>query len=627
MVVFVGSAAFDRTPVDVSRFKSAIRNVPGAQNFETREIGDAGCAVAATPRHRLDEQVCTLEEHGPFVIAGSIRLHNQADLSAALAVSADRHVSDGVLVAHAFEKWGPNCAQKLFGEYGFMVWDRSDRKLFMVSDHIRSIRLYALREGGRILFSNHLEALQNAALEPLKIAPATVADFLKRPPIPAPYSFFDGVVSAQPGGYTEISAIGHRESVWWYPLDFIGSAKMSAKDCEAEFSHRVTAAVANCIEEDAIYGSHLTGGIDSGTVSLVASELLQKRGRSLGTVFSWTPPVSEENPHLGAADERTFLEAFAHEHRCKLVFGDTSAEDYYAFLRLPFELLGTADVVDELASIRQASREGVEVILSGWGGDEAFSAHGFGYVPWLLGQGRFRDVFRATRQISESQKPVDLLRKIWSDAVVPHLPDSLYRRLAQTSGLYSHNCFRSSWLDGYAKRDTQLQLAMRYVSHPHDFSMRLFATAYPGDRVETWRNWAAGKGLQYRYPLLDRALLEFMFSIPPDIAFGRGARNLAGRHFSPKLPQGLGKKDTVNEARRARTREQCLLLLQRDVQAGVFDAPCAFVDTDRLKRAMFLRPAPNKLASAIHFSELSGAVRGFYLYQRAQRNGALAQSI
>ncbi|MEM9474839.1 MAG: asparagine synthase-related protein [Pseudomonadota bacterium] len=618
MVVFIGAVSFDGSPLNTSKHHETIDALRVDDGFAKRSIGDGRCSIVGRLRHRLDEPRCVFEKYGPFVIAGSVRLNNRVDLFSSLGEVASDETSDGPLVARAFAKWGPDCARRLYGEYGFVVWDSVNRKLFLVSDHIRSVRLFALRERDRVLFSNNLEGLTHAASVVPKVSLEVVADFLARPTLPARHTYFADIVSAQPGGYTEISARAERESVWWHPLDILGAAGTVAKECEAAFSHHAMTAVANCTGDDAVYGSHLTGGIDSGAVSLLASELLEERGRKLEALFSWTPPVSDENPHLGRADERNFLEAFSTEHDCKLVLGNTSVDDYQAFLRLPFELLGTADVVDELATIRQAKREGVEVILSGWGGDEAFSAHGFGYLPWVLGQGRLLDVARATRQFHRTRHPAALLGQIWKSSVVQYMPDGLYRRLSGMKDAFANNCYRSNWLDGYAKCDKQLKLATRVDPHPHKYSLRLFSTAYPADRVETWRNWSADYGLQYRYPLLDRALLEFMFSVPPDIAFGRGARNLAGRHFVPKLPQGIGKRDAANEARRARTREQCWERLRGDVQSGLFDAPCDYVDTSRLKQAIMQCPKQHDVSAAVHFAELTGAVRGFFLYQRSK---------
>lgn len=620
MVVILGAASFDGRPVDVSHYRNFIDNLSCPHEFESRAVGDSSCCVFARPRHRLDKTSCVLEAYGSYIVAGSVRLDNRVELVGALAVPDARILSDGALVARAFAKWGPDCAEKIYGEYGFVVWSRADRRLFMISDHIRSIRLFALRETACILFSNHLETLTRAAAASPRISSRAVAHFLARPPIPLRHSFFDGIISAPAGGYIELSSKGEREALWWQPLENPGEVSLASNEYEDAFFYQVNTAVKNSIRDDAIYGSHLTGGIDSGTVSLLASNALRERGQKLAALFSWTPPISAENPHMGSADERNFLQAFAREHNSRLVLGNASAQDLWDILQRPFELEGTASVVDEIATIRRASQEGVEVILSGWGGDEVFSAHGFGYLAWLLGKCRLRDAATTARRYTQSRRLRTLLAHVWHYGVVPHFPDRLYEIFSPQESPYPNKCFRSSDLDAHSTDDSYLKMCTRFVGHPYQYSKHLLDTAYPADRIETWRNWSHQYAIRHRYPLLDRALLEFLFRIPPDEVFRRGSRGLTAQVFVPRLPAGMGKRDRANERFRGRRRLECWAALAAEVANGAFDAPSEFVDVERLRSAITQVPSTVNAASSLRFVELSGAVRGYLLSQR--RNAA-----
>jgi asparagine synthase (glutamine-hydrolysing) len=71
-----------------------------------------------------------------YVITGEARLDNREELFRALDLpSPDRRVLDDLSLAlAAYERWGPACAERLIGDFAFVVSDDRSRIAFGARD-------------------------------------------------------------------------------------------------------------------------------------------------------------------------------------------------------------------------------------------------------------------------------------------------------------------------------------------------------------------------------------------------------------------------------------------------------------------------------------------------------------
>ncbi len=70
----------------------------------------------------------------------------------------------------------------------------------------------------------------------------------------------------------------------------------------------------------------------------------------------------------------------------------------------------------------------------------------------------------------------------------------------------------------------------------------LLRDGHLSERMEGWAASGARRGIEYRYPLLDRRLLEFVLGLPPEqFRHGQRGRWLMHRAFDPVL-EGCGGK-------------------------------------------------------------------------------------
>ena len=61
---------------------------------------------------------------GNFVLVADARIDNRDELLGTFNISDNGKIGDGQLILRAFEKWGETCAEKLIGDFAFVIWDK-----------------------------------------------------------------------------------------------------------------------------------------------------------------------------------------------------------------------------------------------------------------------------------------------------------------------------------------------------------------------------------------------------------------------------------------------------------------------------------------------------------------------
>lgn len=111
--------------------------------------------------------------------------------------------------------------------------------------------------------------------------------------------------------------------------------------------------------------------------------------------------------------------------------------------------------------------------------------------------------------------------RLWG--VTPMLPDALYRRFAPFVNLFEGGAFPSQHvLSMNIEPAPFIGEDIRLISDPRRYLANLIGMQHLNMRMETWAAWSAQFGFQYRYPLLDRNLLEFVLGMPLRLFFEDG---------------------------------------------------------------------------------------------------------
>ncbi|NDJ10806.1 MAG: asparagine synthase [Acidobacteriia bacterium] len=257
--------------------------------------------------------------------------------------------------------------------------------------------------------------------------------------------------------------------------------------------------------------SHLSGGLDSSAVAVLAARRLREAGRKLHTFSQLARPESK------VLDEREYVEA--------VLAQEPDIEWSPAYLPThdaigpndPDLLLGGAPSWSGALICAAASAAGCEVLLSGAGGDEGATYHGTGLYAAVLRAGYLRQLPRELRAIAQREGK-SLLRVAVARLLFPFLPDWTACLLPSRFGHAPAQSPRDSALSflspAFAQRVRQsLPAPSDWRNRPMD-RVHMLTHSYLVARADNWSILGARHGVAFSYPLADRRILDFTLSLP-----------------------------------------------------------------------------------------------------------------
>ena len=548
-----------------------------------------------------------------LVVAADARLDERGALCDALGAPPPERtgLADAELILRAFLRWGRDCPHHLHGDYAFAVWDPRKRILFCARDHAGARPFYYAPAPRRFVFASAVEAVLAAPGVGDALDEVAVATHLAGLPCRDARTFFAAVRKLPPGHTLSVEVEAARKGSgrprmrverWWRPGE-APPARPASDDAHAEeLLHLCAQAVRDRLRGGPV-GVHLSGGLDSSGVTVLAARELRRQGRPPPPAFTWLPPPGDAPPKPEHAREYALVDAVRAQEGVRAFHGVPSPEMLLDVLRRDGTLPGVQVHVNEEAVQRRAAAQGVRVLLSGWGGDECVSFSGRGHWQHLLLSGRWRRLAAECRD-QDAAAP-RFLAHVVAPLLHPALPRALQRlrqgRRIRPRGLAD---------PAFARRVKPPALSPPRAIGVRRTQLRFLQAGHLDARIEGWAASGARRGIEYRYPLLDRRLLEFALGLPPEqFRRGRWGRWLFRHGLRAVLPPEVcWNRNKTDPARSEPT---------MDAFAGTFPAirrllaarppsRARYVDLPRLREHLDAERfremrEPGRLMNALHF--------------------------
>lgn len=435
-----------------------------------------------------------LTPEGDLAIVYNGEIYNFQELRADLQALGHHFLtsSDTEVLLHAFRQWGDGCLSRLNGMFAFAVWERKRRRLFLARDRHGIKPLYYLQDGSRFAFASEIKALLAIPGVSRRLCLPAVHQYFTFQNVFTDETFLEGV-KVLPAGHTlavEEGAVGTARPYWDYNF---GSAplQISEEDCVEELFRLFQEATVRQLVSDVPVGSYLSGGMDSGSLTAIAS-------RHLGRIHSFTAGfdlTSASGIELGF-DERPAAEMMAHKFKTEhyeVVLHAGDMEQVMGDLVWHLEDLRVGQCYPNYYVARLASRF-VKVVLSGAGGDELFGGY-----PWRY------------FQVAGSRSPDEYFRNyygFWQRLVADEDKPRLFRP-AVSRALSGHSTF-DVFRGVFERHDVSLDTTEDYINHSLYFEAKTFLHGLLAveDKV------SMAHGLESRVPFLDDVLVDFALRVP-----------------------------------------------------------------------------------------------------------------
>ncbi len=249
-------------------------------------------------------------------------ISNKKELYGFLSISdkEGQQWSDAELILACYHQWGIDCLKKLCGDFVFAIWDPGAQQFFLVRDPMgqRSI-FYHITHAGEIYFSNTVKMLVEQFGISKTINPQKAASFLTLLIEDGELTFYKEISKIPAGFYLRSSTHKSQQLVrYWDAQNFLESPLLlqNKEDFYSHFRHLFEDVVQSYIPRVGHVASHLSGGLDSSSVSAVAAQLLQKDQKKL-TTFGHIPlHQSNQSPFKRwSYCDKSQMEAFTKKYR------------------------------------------------------------------------------------------------------------------------------------------------------------------------------------------------------------------------------------------------------------------------------------------------------------------------
>lgn len=274
--------------------------------------------------------------------------------------------------AAAYEERGDGCLGDIRGEFAIALITRTS--VMLVRDATGRRPLFFSQRGGTTTFASELGALATATDDrPLRPNRGMVADFISGWMTRRDETFFESFCRVRPGYCVELRP-DIEPRVWaWHPLAR-GETRESDSPVQ-ELRHALALGVARDVKADANAALLLSGGIDSTAVLAAFEDARAYTGRGASDLKI----VSCVFGRMPSCNERPLIEATAHDWGLQPKF--LRSDDYWSMRNeaeapairrqepLRGQLLDQFEVA-QLAAVRAA---GADVVVTGYGGDEALT--------------------------------------------------------------------------------------------------------------------------------------------------------------------------------------------------------------------------------------------------------------
>jgi asparagine synthase (glutamine-hydrolysing) len=477
---------------------------------------------------------------GPLAIVADARIDNRDDLFAALSTPHDERTGmpDSVLILRAYEKWGRDTAIHLIGDFAFAIWDARTRELYCARDHIGVHPFYYYCDSDKLIFSSDMRAL--SAFPNVKIEPneEVIIDILHHKLVlnyDAHRTLYCGFMRLPFAHQMVVSASGLRLEEYWHPVTEpileLGSHEAYFESVR-ELADR---AVKDRLRTDLRVAAHVSGGVDSSSVAIMAARHLRERGRDL-IGYSWAPP-GPDNPTKRSEHYR--INAVARQEGIEMHYAPPIPFSPFQPVTLQHHLLQLEHEV-----LTEAAKMDIRLILSGWVGDEFASFNGRGYRAALFRQLRWYELFQT---FNWSKFPRGLRTNVayfWRDVVNTLAPDWYYVKFTKMGRFYSLKPNTDFVLPEFAERVRAASMRAQVVRYQDigvkATQVRLYRQGHVPERMERWHLGAALEGTSYTYPLADRRLMEFVLRVPDDLFMGNHIRRyLYRKAMAPLFPPDI----------------------------------------------------------------------------------------
>lgn len=519
-------------------------NADYTEKLILKNVGLGQLMLYNTPES-LEEKLPFYDSENELAIIADARIDNRETLFKQTALPSDSSISDSQLILEMFKIYNKRCLDHIIGAYAFTIWDENKQELFCARDHIGFKPFYYYLADNFFLFGSEPLHLFDHPKVDKTIDEQYIADGLSSLKSENHRTFHKSIRKLPPAHYLVVKPDSYEKRRYW-DLDPNRKIQFNSENEYIDRFKKILDEAVKCRLRSAYpVGTELSGGIDSSAVTGFASQHV-----SLNT-FSHTLPDWAIAKHYPYEDERQFIQKVNEYCGINQAYWVTGQkEGVIQSLKRGVQLSQgmMQNVLSLLSDVlyKEVQRTGTRTLLSGFGGDELVSYQGGGQFKELAFTHRYKKLIQEIRQANSSLNvPKQCINYIGAA--------SLYR-IKQIAGLHpeyktpkwAYNIYNALFINPEFAENLKVKKRLfERKKLPNSPIIRTrqylrFHYSYFPIRLEECHKLAHARKIEYRYPLLDKRLLEFYLALPTDLKINKGwGRYILRKALEDILPSDI----------------------------------------------------------------------------------------
>lgn len=177
-----------------------------------------------------------------------------------------REEREAAILVKAYETWGCDMADHMYGMFAFALWDDKTQKLFCLRDHFGTKPFYYYETAdGQLLYGTTIRKIMEQPGFVKELNEEMLQIYLSLTYVAGEDTFFKGVKKLLPGHYL-IWQDGKMEIVRYWKPEFHPDESKSLEDWADEIHTTLQTIMPEVKTEDEVAESFLSGGVDSSYV-------------------------------------------------------------------------------------------------------------------------------------------------------------------------------------------------------------------------------------------------------------------------------------------------------------------------------------------------------------------------
>ena len=418
--------------------------------------------------------------------------------------------SDTEVLLSLYLRDGDEFVSKLDGMFAIAILDMVRGQIKIFRDRLGIKPLYYLLNSEGFFFASEVKSLLKLAQIEASLDKVGLAQYLQFQNELEDRTMFENIKILLPGAFLTFDRYsGLSLTKWWIPR--INHEKsLNLKEAKSKLNQLVEDSVVSQLVGDVHLGAYLSGGIDSGTKTSLAS-------KQMSNIPSFTIGFSANNLKVSEnyVDETEVAKKIAIFLDVTNVSRIIDSEDFikdWVRTVVAIEDLRVGPSVQVLNAAELASNQ-CSIVLSGAGGDELFGGYPWRYPsPDLNSKESFDYWYKTASRLFSDREVKEIVR--WSSS-------------HEQEEWKPYDVLKTAWDDLPAQSSIDKALLM-------DLEIFLHGLLLVEDKL------SMSQGIEVRVPLLSNALIDFSLSLPTELKVNEGVGKIILREVSDSLlPLGI----------------------------------------------------------------------------------------